>query len=252
MNVFQTAKTVSAADVARLLGLKESHGRFQCPFHDDHHPSMACYEKDKRFYCFACMARGDATDLWAKVMDTTPRMAAEAVCKAFGLEVTPDFVKADVVRGGANGPRWDPRQNAEEARRKKRIDDVAMLPEKVWVAWQQGMVKVLEAELDACTALFEDSPDPDGWRWQAAFRRASRLHDELNRFRSIPAKDLAAEAAMRREDPRAAAALPGQLELTETVLRHILQEELRGAGMELSAEERAYVCRTLQISPEEA
>ena len=227
MNVFQAAKQISCTDAARKLGLKESHGRFQCPFHDDSHPSMACYEDSRRFYCFSCHAKGDAVDLWARVQRMSLKAAAEDLCSAYGLGYQ--------------------RESREDRAIKQRIDDVALLPQAVWQDWHRGMLALLEEEIGACCRVMEGFPDPEGWLWGLTIRRATALQDEMNRLKAVEAKDLAAEVAQRRARPQD---YPDQPPVDEQLLREILAERLRHAGMHLTIEERGYVCRTLQISPE--
>lgn len=246
MTVFQTAKQISPADVARKLGLKEKHGRFCCPFHDDNDPSMACYEDSRRFYCFSCHAKGDATDLWAKVTDTPAKVAAEAVCDAFGLKYSL-CNDSDWRSRPAPVRRPAPAESREERARRQRIDDVAQLPQAVWQDWQRGMVLIMREEFEACARLFEVSPDPQGWLWRYAAERASRLRDEMDRLQDIEPKDLAAEVAARRADP---ARYPGQPVTSEALLRLILDDRLRLASMRLDEQESAYVFRTLQIAPQ--
>lgn len=227
MNVYQIARQISPADAARRLGLKETRGRFLCPFHEDRHPSMACYEDSHRFYCFSCHARGDATDLWAKVTGLPAWRAAEALCKVFGLQEKPE--------------------SRQEAARRQRVEDVAMLPQAVWQDWQRCMLTLLDAEFDACTRLLEAYPDPEGWLWEFAIRRATKLQDERNRLEAIAAKDLAAEVEERR---RSGEVRPDQPEMGEALLRAMLSDRLRHTGMRLNAQESEYVCKTLGISGE--
>jgi hypothetical protein len=42
-------------------------GRFQCPFHQDRHPSAFAYRDTNRFFCFGCGERGDAIDFIMKL-----------------------------------------------------------------------------------------------------------------------------------------------------------------------------------------
>lgn len=225
MSIFHIAKQISPADAARRLGLTESHGRFSCPFHDDHHPSMACYADTRRFYCFTCHARGDATDLWAKVRGLTPRAAAEELCAEFAVPCS--------------------REDRAEQERKQRIDAVAMLPQAVWQDWHRGQIALLEGQIDAAVALMQSFPDPEGWLWQFALDRVTLLQDELNRIKGIEPRLLAAEVAERRAEPQAYA---GQIGITEELLRRILADRLRHTGMRLDPKEADYVYRTLQIS----
>lgn len=223
-NVFQTAKQISPADVARKLGLKESHKRFCCPFHGDTHPSMAVYEDSKRFYCFACSAKGDATDLWAKVRGVSLKAAAEQVCESFGLQYR--------------------QVSREERERLKRVDDVAMLPEAVWKDWKRGVLSMLEEEVNACTRVMEQYADPEGWIWRFELARAVKAQDALTRLQAVEAKDLPAEIVQLRED--------GQAVVSDEVLRDILDDRLRFAGMKLDAQESDYVHKTLGVTPRAA
>lgn len=227
MNVFQCAKQISPADVARKFGLKESHGRFLCPFHDDHHASMAVYEDSRRFYCFSCHARGDAADLWAKMRGRPLRAAAEELCREYGLECR--------------------EESREERERRQRVDDVAMLPEAVWKDWQRGMLALLEEEINACTHVMERYPDPEGWLWQFSLSRAMRLQDELSRLKAVEPRLLPAELAERRAAGEACA-IADQPVVDDALLQAMLADRLRHAGMRLDARENAWVCRTLGIS----
>lgn len=95
MNVFQAARQI---DCGQLLSDMKWRGRFtsngrgswQCPFHDDHNPSMITYPAASsrggysHFYCFSCCAHGDVTDLYAQIKGLTAKKAATALCKEFG------------------------------------------------------------------------------------------------------------------------------------------------------------------------
>lgn len=226
MSIFQTAKQISPADVARRLGLPERHGRFVCPFHDDHQPSMACYEDSRRFYCFTCHARGDATDLWAKVRGMSPKAAAEELCAEFGLQCR--------------------EESRAERERRQRVEEVAMLPQAVWQDWHRGTLALLEEEINACTSVMQRFPDPEGWLWQFLLKRATRLQDELNRMQAIEPRLLAAEVAERRA-AGASVCIPEQPVMDEALLTDMLADRLRHAGMRLNEDERCYVHRTLGI-----
>ena len=226
MTLFQTARQIGPAEVARRLGLQERHGRFCCPFHDDHQPSMACYEDTRRFYCFSCHARGDGTDLWAKVRGRPLKAAAEELCREFGL----------ICR----------EESREEKARKQRVGDVVALPEAVLLDWQRSTVALLEEEINACTNVMERYPDPEGWLWQFVLARAMRLQDELNRLKAIEPRLLAAEVADRRA-AGAGRIVPDQPLIDDALLQAMLADRLRFAGMRLNDEEREWVHRTLGI-----
>lgn len=59
----QKLRDIPIVEVAQRLGLQVNSRRMcLCPFHDDHHPSMALGRKN-HYRCFVCDARGDVIDL---------------------------------------------------------------------------------------------------------------------------------------------------------------------------------------------
>ena len=84
MSPFDVVKeNVTARQVAEHYGLKVSrNGMACCPFHDDRSPSMKI---DNRYYCFGCLAKGDAVDYVARMFDLGLKEAAEKICADFGL-----------------------------------------------------------------------------------------------------------------------------------------------------------------------
>ena len=76
-------ENVTARQVAEYYGLKVNrNGMACCPFHDDRTPSMKI---DKRYYCFGCLAKGDAVDYVARMFGLRPKAAAEKICADLGL-----------------------------------------------------------------------------------------------------------------------------------------------------------------------
>ena len=79
MTIYKRIKeTVTALDAAQMCGLNvRSNGMTNCPFHEDHTPSL---KLDKHFYCFGCHAHGDVIDFvsrLSRVFDrTTPVIKA--------------------------------------------------------------------------------------------------------------------------------------------------------------------------------
>ena len=55
--------------VAERLGLRVSHHKALCPFHEDHHPSMSFSVRRNTFRCFVCGASGGPIDLVMKYLD---------------------------------------------------------------------------------------------------------------------------------------------------------------------------------------
>lgn len=67
----------------------ESNGYWmaKCPYHEDHEPSLSITLQDGRFRCFACPARGDLSQLYAKVRGISEEEAREIISP------TPDYVR---------------------------------------------------------------------------------------------------------------------------------------------------------------
>ena len=67
MTIFEAARQVSSADVARLAGVKlQRHGGREwacCPFHREKTPSCM-FDSEGRYHCFGCGANGDSIDLF--------------------------------------------------------------------------------------------------------------------------------------------------------------------------------------------
>lgn len=97
MKLFEAAKTVELKAAYEKYVGKAKTGLFKkqvkCPFHDDHTPSMSFFTDEKgvqRFKCHACGATGTVVDFVMKVMNVTPKEAAEAICRDFGVEYEED------------------------------------------------------------------------------------------------------------------------------------------------------------------
>ena len=71
----QMLRDLPIGEVAERLGLQvNGRGQCLCPFHDDHHPSMAL-GRHNQYRCFVCDAHGDVIDLVMKVADKSFREA---------------------------------------------------------------------------------------------------------------------------------------------------------------------------------
>jgi DNA primase len=67
----QKLRDIPIVEVAQRLGLQVNSRRMcLCPFHDDHHPSMALGRKN-HYRCFVCDARGDVIDLVMRFLNKT-------------------------------------------------------------------------------------------------------------------------------------------------------------------------------------
>lgn len=80
MTVFDQARQVSAADVARVAGIRlQRHGGRDwacCPFHQEKTPSCL-FDAAGRYHCFGCGADGDGIDLFAQLYRVDKRTAAQ-------------------------------------------------------------------------------------------------------------------------------------------------------------------------------
>lgn len=180
MTVFEAVKTISCNDAAQRLGLKgkrSSNGRgvWLCPFHDDHHPSMTCFDRDNRFYCFSCHASGDAANLYARVRGLSPVEAAKAALQEFGLEIP----------GGCDRP--------QDRGPMIRQSVVKQAVQAIRRAYQKGVVMFLQGQGEGMTVTMEKSPDPDSWVWNHALQRACKVQEEAARWDGLTDEEVQAE-----------------------------------------------------------
>ncbi len=82
MYVFDAARKVSAADVARRAGMRlEKHGGREwgcCPFHIEKTASCL-FDAAGRFHCFGCGADGDSIDFHSRLYGVDKLEAARAL-----------------------------------------------------------------------------------------------------------------------------------------------------------------------------
>lgn len=77
-------ENVSAEEVAGYYGLHIKKHMAVCPFHSDKNPSL---KLGKRFYCFACGAKGDVIDYVSKFFNISSKEAAIKIGNDFGIPV---------------------------------------------------------------------------------------------------------------------------------------------------------------------
>ena len=80
-------QTVTTRQAAERYGLSVNRsGMAQCPFHEDHNPSM---KVDGRFYCFGCGTSGDVIDFTARLFGISLKDAATKLAADFGINPRP-------------------------------------------------------------------------------------------------------------------------------------------------------------------
>ena len=84
MTVFEKVKAaVTTREAAEMYGMDvRNNGMTNCPFHEDHMPSM---KLDQNFYCFGCHAHGDVIDFTARLFGITTHDAARKLAADFGV-----------------------------------------------------------------------------------------------------------------------------------------------------------------------
>lgn len=89
--LFESCKTVSAADVAQHAGiaLHQKGRRFwaRCPFHGEKTPSLM-FSEDGGWHCFGCNSGGDAVDFYAALYNIPSFEAARAIARWAGIQDT--------------------------------------------------------------------------------------------------------------------------------------------------------------------
>ena len=88
MTIYKRIKdTVTALDAAQMYGLNvRSNGMTNCPFHEDHNPSL---KLDRYFYCFGCHAHGDVIDFVSRLFGVSRYNAAQRIAADFGIYAPP-------------------------------------------------------------------------------------------------------------------------------------------------------------------
>lgn len=96
MSVFESAKMVTALEVARRENIRFRGNRAFCPFHDDgSNPSLSF--KGRYFNCFGCNEKGDSVDFVAKLYHMSKYKAAVWLNDTFALGLTDEKPSGDEV-----------------------------------------------------------------------------------------------------------------------------------------------------------
>lgn len=179
-SIYELARGADCTDLAEQLGLTgrrtgAGRGKYACPFHDDHTPSMVTYPQQRgeksHYHCFSCSAHGDAIDLYARVRSTSLTEAAEALCKDLGYD------GEEICAASRATPSTPP----PPTRPAPDIRVVLAICEE----WRKYRIDRAEQCLQACLAAMARYADPDDWRWRSEMRLAGHYQDERNRFAAM-------------------------------------------------------------------
>ena len=81
----EVKQIVTTRSAAAFYGIQANRrGMAQCPFHDDHTPSMIL---DQNYYCFGCHAKGDVIDFVSKLFGITSIEAVRKLIRDMNLPV---------------------------------------------------------------------------------------------------------------------------------------------------------------------
>lgn len=99
MTVFEKVKAaVTTREAAEMYGMYvRNNGMTNCPFHEDHTPSM---KLDQRFYCFGCHAQGDVIDFTARLFGIAIHDAAVKLAADFGI-CEPPLPQLNIAKNNA-------------------------------------------------------------------------------------------------------------------------------------------------------
>ena len=90
VNIFEIVRDIPLEDILSRYSPTEARPRaghiwFNCPFHQDEHPSLKA--KGQRWRCFGCGAWGDGVDYVSKLYGLAPLAAANQIASDYGIMV---------------------------------------------------------------------------------------------------------------------------------------------------------------------
>lgn len=87
-DIIDTLNSISCEEVAERLDMSVSRHTTLCPIHDDHHPSLHFFGKNKEsWYCFVCNKGGRAISLVEESTDCTFVEACQWLGREFGIDL---------------------------------------------------------------------------------------------------------------------------------------------------------------------
>lgn len=178
MNIYSLARQADCTDLCRKLGLAgrqtgQGRGKYRCPFHDDHDPSMITYPQTKggksHYHCFSCGAHGDAIDLYARIKGLSGPDAARELARELGYD--------DAAPNPA--PDHPPANPAPTTGPDMRI--ILLICQE----WRKYCILCAEQSIERSLRIMEQSPDPDSWIWRLEARQAAWWQDQKNMYAAM-------------------------------------------------------------------
>ena len=134
-------ESISALDVADMLGWEVRHGRCQCPLHGGHDFNCRLYPGNKGFYCHVCKRGGDVISLVQEYYGTSFKDTIAWFNATFNLGMDIDSpLSQEAVKQAENALKM--REREREFRKWKEMMrfDLALTADKI--------VEILEEQRD--------------------------------------------------------------------------------------------------------
>lgn len=89
-------ETISMQDILDKYGIKNNGKMFNCPFHDDRHPSAKIYANS--FYCYVCNVGGDTIRFVENMFNLPFKDAMKKINYDFNMGLDYDYVDYDKLK----------------------------------------------------------------------------------------------------------------------------------------------------------
>lgn len=151
-DIFRFVKTyVTTKDVVIHYGFRPNRSDLICcPFHNDSKPSM---KVDRRYFCFACGAQGDAIDFVSEYFGIGLKDAAEKIAIDFGINAMPQADEKTVLPGKRNSSSGDQLNLATVTRHLLRYKDLVsvhmqeLAPKSMDEEWSDAFLDEINANI---------------------------------------------------------------------------------------------------------
>ena len=161
--------SISALDVADMLGWEVRHGRCQCPLHGGHDFNCRLYPGNKGFYCHVCKRGGDVIALVQEYNGTSFKDTVSWFNGTFGLGMDIDSpLSPEAVKQAEIARKTRERENEFREWKERMRFDLALTADRI--------VEMLEEQRD------RNMPKTADETWNREFCQAVRLLPAARRF----------------------------------------------------------------------